>query len=96
MGATMKASSIVAAVLLLVGAPGLASTQTPPRQGMTDATMEHSVGSTPFYREGIFLGEEPTSELGTTDVPQRFAGFASLKGFSGLHRFYEVLWEPRW
>ena len=46
-------------------------------------------------RNRIFLDEEAAQELRSTEVPQRFVGFSSLKGFSGLHRVYEVLWETR-
>ncbi len=41
----------------------------------------------------IFLDEEAAHELRATGIPTRFVGFCSLKGFSGLHRVYEVLWE---
>jgi class 3 adenylate cyclase len=40
----------------------------------------------------IFLDEEAAEELRTAEIPLRFVGFCSLKGFSGLHRVYEVLW----
>jgi class 3 adenylate cyclase len=46
-------------------------------------------------RNRIFLDEEAAQELrnsGSAKVPLRFLGFARLKGFSGLHRVYEVLW----
>jgi class 3 adenylate cyclase len=44
-------------------------------------------------RNRIFLDEEAAEEAGTAEIPLRFVGFCSLKGFSGLHRVYEVLWE---
>lgn len=42
-------------------------------------------------RNRIFLDEEAAKELHGDTVPLRFVGFCSLKGFSGLHRVYEVL-----
>jgi class 3 adenylate cyclase len=47
-------------------------------------------------RNRIFLDEEAAQELqtaGDAKFPLRFLGFARLKGFSGLHRVYEVLWS---
>jgi class 3 adenylate cyclase len=44
-------------------------------------------------RNRILLDEEAARELEAVEVPRRFVGFASLKGFSGLHRVYEVRWE---
>ena len=44
---------------------------------------------------GLPFDEEAARELRAAEVPQRFVGFARLKGFSGLHRVYEVLREPR-
>lgn len=47
-------------------------------------------------RNRIFLDEEAAQELqgaASARVPLRFLGFARLKGFSGLHRVYEVLWS---
>jgi class 3 adenylate cyclase len=44
-------------------------------------------------RNRIFLGEEAARELQSAATSMRFVGFCSLKGFSGLHRVYEVLWE---
>lgn len=46
-------------------------------------------------RDRIFLDEEAAKELRDAEVPMRFVGFASLKGFSGLHRVYQVFWEAR-
>ncbi len=44
-------------------------------------------------RNRIFLDEEATQELQPGEIPLRFLGFCSLKGFSGLHQVYEVLWD---
>ena len=44
-------------------------------------------------RDRIFMDEEAAKELAGSDIPHRPVGFSSLKGFSGLHRVYEVLWE---
>jgi class 3 adenylate cyclase len=46
-------------------------------------------------RNRIFLDEEAAQELrrrAPVSVPIHFLGFARLKGFSGLHRVYEVRW----
>ena len=44
-------------------------------------------------RDRILLDEEAAQELGESVPPRRFVGFASLKGFAGLHRVYEVDWS---
>jgi len=44
-------------------------------------------------RNRIFLDEEAAQEIRLVDVPLRPIGFCRLKGFSGLHRVFEVLWE---
>lgn len=41
----------------------------------------------------IFIDEEAAQELLDYDTPHRLLGFCSLKGFSGLHRVYEILWD---
>lgn len=43
-------------------------------------------------RNRILLDEEATQELRAAEAPRRFVGFCRLKGFSGLHGVYEVLW----
>ncbi len=45
-------------------------------------------------RNRLFIDEEAARELRRADVPHRLVGFCSLKGFSGLHQVYEVLWGP--
>ena len=42
-------------------------------------------------RNRIFLDEEAVRELNSSAVPLRSVGFCALKGFSGLHRVFEVL-----
>ena len=47
-------------------------------------------------RNRIFLDEEAAQELqsgGSAKVSLRFLGYARMKGFSGLHRVYEILWS---
>lgn len=44
-------------------------------------------------RDRILLDEEAAQELGETAPLRHFVGFASLKGFAGLHRVYEVDWS---
>ncbi len=44
-------------------------------------------------RNRIFLDEEAAHEARPSNPHMRFVGFASLKGFSGLHRVYELLWD---
>lgn len=46
-------------------------------------------------RKRIFLDEEAAQEIRAAGIPMRVLGFCSLKGFSGLHRVYEVLWDER-
>ena len=46
-------------------------------------------------RNRIFLDEESAQEARAAGIAVRFVGFCSLKGFSGLHRVYEVLWEAQ-
>lgn len=46
-------------------------------------------------RNRILLDEGATQELRAAEAPRRFVGFCRLKGFSGLHGVYEVLWEAR-
>jgi class 3 adenylate cyclase len=41
----------------------------------------------------IFLDEEAVRELAALEIPHRLVGVSSLKGFSGLHRVYEVVWQ---
>lgn len=43
-------------------------------------------------RDRIFLDEEAAQEARPTHIPLRPLGFCRLKGFSGLHRVFEVLW----
>lgn len=46
-------------------------------------------------RNRIFLDEEAARELQAAATSMRFVGFCSLKGFSGLHRVYKVLWDSQ-
>ncbi len=46
-------------------------------------------------RNRIFLDEEAAQELRVAGIPTRCVGFCSLKGFSGLHRVYEVVSEDK-
>ena len=41
----------------------------------------------------IFLDEEASQELSPSDTPIRPVGFSKLKGFSGLHQVFEVVWN---
>jgi class 3 adenylate cyclase len=43
----------------------------------------------------ILLSEEAAREAQDAGVPLRSVGFCTLKGFSGLHRVYAVLWEDQ-
>ena len=46
-------------------------------------------------RNRVFLDEDAANELASADVPIRQVGVCRLKGFSGFHRVYELLWsEP--
>jgi class 3 adenylate cyclase len=42
-------------------------------------------------RNRVFLDEEAAHELRSEPIPLRLVGFCNLKGFSGLHRVFEVL-----
>jgi hypothetical protein len=44
-------------------------------------------------QDRIFLDEEAAKELHALEIPHRLVGLCSLKGFSGLHRVYEVPWQ---
>ncbi len=44
-------------------------------------------------RNRVFLDEDAANELGSADVPIRQVGVCRLKGFSGLHRVYELRWS---
>lgn len=46
-------------------------------------------------RNRIFLDEEAANELRVVEIPLRSVGFCSLKGFSGLHRVFEVPWDKQ-
>lgn len=45
-------------------------------------------------RDRIFLDEDAVQEARAAGVTVRDIGVCRLKGFSGLHRVYEVLWAP--
>lgn len=44
-------------------------------------------------RNRIFLDEDAANELVSTDLKFRQIGVCRLKGFSGFHRVYELLWN---
>jgi len=44
-------------------------------------------------RDRIFLDEDASQELRSSEIPVRAVGFCKLKGFSGLHQVFEVLWH---
>jgi len=52
---------------------------------------ESALGKIPD-RNRIFLDEEAAQEVRSAHIPLRPIGFCRLKGFSGLHRVFEVLW----
>jgi class 3 adenylate cyclase len=41
----------------------------------------------------IFIDEHASHELRSSGIPMRAVGFCRLKGFSGLHQVFEVLWH---
>lgn len=41
----------------------------------------------------IFLDEEAAQELRDSEIGLRSVGFCKLKGFSGLHQVFEVIWD---
>jgi class 3 adenylate cyclase len=46
-------------------------------------------------RNRVFLDEEAAQELRDAEIPLQSVGLCSLKGFSGLHRVFEVFWDRR-
>jgi class 3 adenylate cyclase len=44
-------------------------------------------------RNRVFLDEDAANELGSAQVAPRQVGVCRLKGFSGLHRVYELNWS---
>lgn len=44
-------------------------------------------------RNRVFLDEDAANELGSADLTFRRVGVCRLKGFSGFHRVYELLWK---
>ncbi len=44
-------------------------------------------------RNRILLAEEAEQELRLPDITLRSVGFCTLKGFSGLHRVFEMQWD---
>ena len=44
-------------------------------------------------RNRIFFDEDVANELGAAQRAYRFVGFGRLKGFTGLHRIYELRWD---
>jgi class 3 adenylate cyclase len=65
-----------------------------PRDSFAQVDGEGGLNELPD-RNRIFLDEEAAREIEAAEIPRRFVGFASLKGFSGLHRVYEVHWETQ-
>ncbi len=66
------------------------------RESFTQVEGENSKVQEIADRNRIFLDEEAANELQSEEkakVPLHFLGFAKLKGFSGLHRVYEVHWS---
>jgi class 3 adenylate cyclase len=55
---------------------------------------EDRLGEVPD-RNRIFADEEAVNELSGAVAPFRFLGFCRLKGFTGLHRVYQILWDAR-
>lgn len=66
-------------------------------EGLNREAFAQMEGGTPAQeipdRNRIFLDEEAAHEARASDIPMRFVGFASLKGFSGLHGVYELQWD---
>jgi class 3 adenylate cyclase len=65
-----------------------------PRESFAQVGGEGDLREVP-ERNRILLDEEAAREIETVKMSRRFVGFASLKGFSGLHPVYEVHWETR-
>lgn len=66
-------------------------------EGITEKNFTHVEGESKLHdipdSDRIFLDEEAAQELTASEIPVRSVGFCRLKGFSGLHRVFEVQWE---
>lgn len=66
-------------------------------EGITEKNFTHVEGESKRHdipdSDRIFLDEEAAQELTASEIPVRSVGFCRLKGFSGLHRVFEVQWE---
>lgn len=66
-------------------------------EGITEKNFTHVEGESKPHdipdSDRIFLDEEAAQELTASEIPVRSVGFCRLKGFSGLHRVFEVQWE---
>lgn len=64
--------------------------------GVSEADVARAEGAAELLavpdRNRLLIDEEATQELRAAEAPRRFVGFCRLKGFSGLHGVYEVLW----
>ena len=63
------------------------------RESFIQVEGENSIVNEIPERNRIFLDEEAAQELRSGKIPLRPVGFCRLKGFSGLHRIFEVLWR---
>jgi class 3 adenylate cyclase len=66
-------------------------------ESLSRESFDRLQGGTPLMEipesDRIFIDEEAAQELRHNDIPHRFIGFCNLKGFSGLHRVFEILWD---
>lgn len=69
-------------------------------EGVKPADLIQVEGSAPRaevpLRNRIFISEEVYDDIYQDDIPRcRFIGVTELKGFSGLHRLYELKWQEQ-
>ncbi|MBI3091527.1 MAG: tetratricopeptide repeat protein [Candidatus Tectomicrobia bacterium] len=69
-------------------------------EGVKPSDLTQVEGSAPRaevpLRNRIFLSEEVYDDIYQDDIPRcRFIGVTELKGFSGLHRLYELKWQEQ-
>ena len=60
-----------------------------------ESLVQKESGSEVRDRNRIFLDEEAVNELRLPEITLRSVGFCTLKGFSGLHRVFEMPWDGR-
>ncbi len=58
-----------------------------------ESVVQKEAGGEVRDRNRIFIDEEAQQELRVAEMTLRPVGFCTLKGFSGLHRVFEMQWD---